>query len=155
MDPVHSRSLLRRFYNPTPDINPLDLTSHDFDPQVYFEHLLHTLDIENLIEKRTSLNVELDSLNHELKNLVQNSYHQYLSAGNLIEEIQALCSRIGREKETLSKLLGQIVHGQSDQTFFERRAKLNQLYKQSHTQKRDNQIDQPEPRDPDIDRILL
>ncbi|KAJ9100594.1 hypothetical protein QFC21_003638 [Naganishia friedmannii] len=92
--------------------DPLDPDSPAFAPQKYYQHLITTASLPQLLKESTSLSTDVKDLNSSRHALVYNHHHQLFAAGHTITalnsktpQLQAIVNSLQERFDEISKLV--------------------------------------------------
>ncbi|KAJ9122324.1 hypothetical protein QFC22_001745 [Naganishia vaughanmartiniae] len=92
--------------------DPLDPDSPAFSPQKYYQHLITTASLPQLLKESTSLSTDVKDLNSSRHALVYNHHHQLFAAGEAISilnqktpQLQAIVNSLQERFDEISKLV--------------------------------------------------
>ncbi|XP_050379239.1 vacuolar protein sorting-associated protein 51 homolog [Argentina anserina] len=137
------RDLLSSFYSPDPSTSSLNSNSSSkyatldainttsFDPDQYMNLLVHTSNLEGLLQKHVQMAAEIKNLDTDLQMLVYENYNKFISATDTIKQMKS--NIVGMEanmEQLLDKILS--VQSRSDRvntSLFEKREHIEKLHR--------------------------
>eukprot|EP01119_Soliformovum_irregulare_P019180 TRINITY_DN6020_c1_g1_i1.p1 TRINITY_DN6020_c1_g1~~TRINITY_DN6020_c1_g1_i1.p1 ORF type:complete len:758 (+),score=217.39 TRINITY_DN6020_c1_g1_i1:34-2274(+) len=131
---LKNRDRLKEFYGiqedtKQPSQEPGDIDGSAFDSKAYFENLLETKNLKQLIDNDNKMFSEIKQLDSAMKRLVYDNYNKFISATETIRTMKTNVENMEDEMNRLSENMEKI-SSSSDQlntTLSERRAKIEQL----------------------------
>ncbi|RUS21905.1 hypothetical protein BC937DRAFT_91072 [Endogone sp. FLAS-F59071] len=107
-----ARNLLRNYYGiaPIPEKkpNPLDIDNPFFEPDKYFQKLLHEKPLNGLLQRDNDLVTEIRQLDGDMKTLVYENYSKFISATDTIRKMKSNVQNMESEMDRLTNNMSKI-----------------------------------------------
>ncbi|PFH53174.1 hypothetical protein AMATHDRAFT_73712 [Amanita thiersii Skay4041] len=112
-----ARDLLRKHYGlavsppqPIPGkiMDPMNLDSPAFDAKSYYEQLITTSSLQNLLKKENELLVEIRQLDSERQSLVYNHHHELIAASDTIGAMKSRAESLDADLDLLKAAFSEI-----------------------------------------------
>ncbi|KAF9468006.1 Vps51/Vps67-domain-containing protein [Collybia nuda] len=114
-----ARDLLRKHYGlgvgpppPLPgkaaDLDPMNLDSTAFDAKNYYEQLITTSSLPNLLKKENELLIEIRELDSERQSLVYNHHHELIAASDTIAAMKTRAESLDADLDLLKVAFSEI-----------------------------------------------
>ncbi|KAF8627992.1 hypothetical protein AX15_004119 [Amanita polypyramis BW_CC] len=112
-----ARDLLRKHYGlavgppaPLPGkvMDPMNLDSSVFDARSYYEQLITTTSLPNLLKRENELLVEIRQLDSERQSLVYNHHHELIAASDTIATIKSRAETLDANLDSLKAAFSEI-----------------------------------------------
>ncbi|CCO36753.1 Protein fat-free homolog [Rhizoctonia solani AG-1 IB] len=88
--------------------DPMDLDSSNFDAKAYYEHLITTATLPELLKKENELVQEIKQLDGERQSLVYNHHHELIAASDTIHAMKTRAESLDADLDKLMTAFSEI-----------------------------------------------
>ncbi|CAE6491477.1 unnamed protein product [Rhizoctonia solani] len=88
--------------------DPMDLDSPNFDAKTYYEHLITTATLPELLKKENELVQEIKQLDGERQSLVYNHHHELIAASDTIHAMKTRAESLDADLDKLMTAFSEI-----------------------------------------------
>ncbi|KAF8596559.1 hypothetical protein BDV93DRAFT_454666 [Ceratobasidium sp. AG-I] len=88
--------------------DPMDLDSPNFDAKAYYEHLITTATLPELLKKENDLVQEIKQLDGERQSLVYNHHHELIAASDTIHAMKTRAESLDVDLDKLMSAFSEI-----------------------------------------------
>ncbi|QRV90370.1 vacuolar protein sorting-associated protein, Vps51/Vps67 family protein [Ceratobasidium sp. AG-Ba] len=88
--------------------DPMDLDSPNFDAKAYYEHLITTATLPELLKKENELMLEIKQLDGERQSLVYNHHHELIAASDTIHAMKTRAESLDVDLDRLMSAFSEI-----------------------------------------------
>ncbi|EUC62767.1 fat-free-like protein [Rhizoctonia solani AG-3 Rhs1AP] len=88
--------------------DPMDLDSPNFDARAYYEHLITTATLPELLKKENELVLEIKQLDGERQSLVYNHHHELIAASDTIHAMKTRAESLDADLDKLMTAFSEI-----------------------------------------------